>query len=66
LLGGEEAMIVTGNDNGRHHIRKQTRARYGLLEQRALAGQRKELLGQVLARHRPQASAAATAEDEGD
>jgi len=40
-------------------------ARDGLLEQRGSAAQGQKLLGQVLARKRPQARAAATAKDDG-
>jgi len=66
LLGGEKAVILAGHHDGRGHVGQLARACHGLLEQRAVACQGEKLLGQIPARNRPQAGAAAAAENQGD
>ena len=66
LFGDEEAMRLVAHDDGTGGARKPGEARGGLLDHRALARERKELLRQQLARQRPQPGAGAAGEDDGD
>ena len=63
LLGGDEAELGVGQqDRGR--IARAREPAHGLLEQRGLAHQGRELLRIALARERPQAGARAAAQDD--
>ena len=53
LLGDDEAVLVVGDDKRRRKLRRSATRSTGLLQQRALAEERQELLGILRARHRP-------------
>ncbi len=66
LLGDQEAVRFVAHDHGRGGVRKAREARRGVLDHGALAGERQELLGQQLARQRPEARAGAAGENHRD
>ncbi len=66
LIRDQEAMIVTGHHDGCTHVRQFFGTGYGLLEQRAFATERQELLRQIFAGYGPQARAATAAENKGN
>ena len=66
LLGGEEPVLVVGDDDRRAGAREAPEAQCRVLQERALGDERQELLGQEPARHRPQARARAAAEKDGN
>ena len=66
LFGHEEAMRFVANNNGTGGIGESREPRGGLLDHGALAGERQQLLGQELARQRPEPRAGAAGEDHGD
>ena len=66
LLGDQEAVLLVADDDRRRRSRS-PRARSAVsCEHRAVGDQRPELLGEALARHRPEPGAGAAGEDDRD
>ena len=65
LLGDQEAVLLVAHDDRRGEA-VAAGAQRGLLQQRVVGDQRPELLGEALARDRPEPGAGATGEDDGD
>ena len=65
LLGDEKAVLAVADDRRRLGAGEATQPLDGLLQHGPLGHERQELLGQQLARHRPEPAAAAATEDNG-
>jgi hypothetical protein len=66
LFGDNKAMLFIANEQRRRQISQTAKAQEGGLQHRVFADQRQELLWVFLAGERPEASAGATREDDGE